>query len=144
MDYDFPKSSGYRSLMTGLFAGLCATLACLLFNLVFRTETHFRPTAIINIATLAFAVNLLFPVLGLIYNAFRKASRNGRLVYSIVFLLLTALCVWRAEAATRGANPLEVSEFRTLLVGVILILGVCAALLLPFLYHNRSFEEHVV
>jgi len=31
-----------------------------------------------------------------------------------------------------------------LLLGIVLILGVSAAFLVPYLFHNKKFEEHVV
>jgi hypothetical protein len=36
------------------------------------------------------------------------------------------------------------SEFRQLLLGVVIIMGVSAVFLIPFLFHNKKFEEHVL
>ncbi|RYZ24544.1 MAG: hypothetical protein EOO16_00120 [Chitinophagaceae bacterium] len=81
MKETFPTQPGYRGLMTGLFAGLVATLACLLFNLIYRKETGFLPTEIINIVTLSFAVNLLFPVVGMLYSGLRSFAQQEASFY---------------------------------------------------------------
>ena len=142
--YDFPHSNSYRSLMTGLFVGLFATLVCLLFNLIYRRSTGFMPTDIINIATLAFGVNLLFPLIGLLFNGFRHWFKGGERIFSIVLTLLFLVFIWLAGGAHLTDSPVENREFHTLLIGVLVILGGSAAFLLPYLFHNRTFEEHVV
>ena len=144
MEVDFPKSRFYRSLMTGLFVGIIDTLVCLLFNLVYRQSTGFSPSAIINVATIIFFVNLLFPLIGIVYNGFLGAARKGEIAFMVVFILVTVLCCWLAEGVRRTDNGLENAEFRTLLVGMVVVMGASAAFLLPYLYHSRSFEKHVV
>lgn len=144
MDYDFPKSTFYRALMTGLFVGIIDTLICLLFNLFYRESTGFSPSAIVNVATLIFFINLLFPLIGIIYNGFLKASRKGEIGFIILFILLTGLCIWLAEGVNRTDDATLNTEFRTLLLGIVLVLGLSAAFLLPYLFHNRNFEKHVV
>lgn len=144
MTDDAPRPSFYRSLMTGLFVGILATLACLLFNLIFRRSTGFQPTDLINVATLIFAVNLLFPLLGLVYNGFLRWRRRGVQGFTVLFALLFALLLWQSVTVHRFSDPHLNGEFRFLLTGIVLILGICADLLLPYLYQNRSFEEHVV
>jgi hypothetical protein len=144
MNYEVPKSTFYRSLMTGLFVGIVDTLLCLLFNLFFRESTHFLPTSIVNVASLIFFINLLFPLIGIVYNFFLRSFKKGDVLFAIVFIVLTVLCVWGISLVQRSNNPTENSEFHTLALVIALVLGLSAAFLLPFLYHNRKFEEYVV
>ncbi|RYY81644.1 MAG: hypothetical protein EOO15_24155 [Chitinophagaceae bacterium] len=143
-NYEVHPSASYRALMTGLFVGLFATVVCLLFNLVYRRSTGFGPTDIINIATLTFGINLAFPLIGLLFDGFRKWFKGGERAFTILLTLLFAIFIWRALGTQLTDNALLNREFRTLLIGVLLILGASAAFLLPFLYHNRQFEDHVV
>jgi hypothetical protein len=144
MEYDSPSSPFYRSLMTGLFVGIIDTLVCLVYNLVYRNSTGFQLSDIINVSSLIFFVNLLFPIIGMVYNGFLKWFKKGDLVYVIVFLVLTLFFAWRSEVVHRANDKTINHEFRTLLLGIVLILGVSAALLVPYLYHNKKFEEYVV
>lgn len=144
MEYDSPSSPFYRSLMTGLFVGIIDTLLCLIYNLIYRERTGFDLSSIINVSSLIFFINLLFPVIGIIYNGFLKYFKKGDRVFIAVFLGLTLFFAWRSEVVYRTTDQTLNHEFRTLLLGIVLILGVSAAVLVPYLYHNKKFEENVV
>jgi hypothetical protein len=64
------------------------------------------------------------------------------MVFEILFGLIILLSVWGATHA-HLTNPHESSEFRTLLIGVIIISGVGIELV-PLFFHNRKFEEAVL
>jgi hypothetical protein len=145
MNYDyFPESVFSRTLLTSVFAGILATLACLFYDVIFRESTHFNLNPLINVSTLIFAVNLIFLVIGVLYYAFKKLFKKGDLVFSIAFIILTLFCAWRGEVAQRSADKVLNSEFHTLLLGIILIMGVSAAVIIPVLFNNRKFRDFVV
>jgi hypothetical protein len=145
MNYDyFPESVFSRTLLTSVFAGILATLACLFYDVIFRESTHFNLNPLINVSTLIFAVNLIFLVIGVLYYAFKKLFKKGDLVFSIAFIILTLFCAWRGEVAQRSADKVLNSEFHTLLLGIILIMGVSAAVIIPVLFNNRKFRNFVV
>lgn len=144
MDYDFPKSSFYKSLMTGLFVGITVTLLCLVFNYFYRMATGFHLSSIINISTIIFSVNILFLLLGVLFYGLRAASRRGELFFIVLMVLLTLFFVWRADLAHRTNDVLLNMQFRGLLIGDIVVMGLCGALLLPFLFHNKAFNENVI
>ena len=144
MDYEFHQSPLSKAVLTGLFAGFTATVVCLIYNLIFRESTSFSLSDIINVSSLIFAVNLLFLVIGIVYYGFITSFRKGGLLFMIIFVLLTIFFSWKAETVHRSPDPLLNSEFRQLLLGIVIITGVSAAFLLPFLFHNKKFEEHVL
>ncbi|HTN05545.1 hypothetical protein [Agriterribacter sp.] len=144
MEYENFQTPFSKAFLTGLFVGIISTFICLTYNLVYRAETGFMPTDIINVASIIFGVNILFIVVGLIYFALTKASAKGELVFIILFSLLTVFLAWQAEGVNRSVNHEMTVQFRGLLLGVIIIMGIGASFLVPFLFHNKKFERNVL
>lgn len=144
MEQEFRKSVFYRALMTSVFVGIIVTLLTLFFDLIFVESLHFPLSSIINVSSLIFAVNFLFLVTGLIYYACRQISRKGDIVFIALFLLLTAFLVWRVQDVMRTEDEHVNEQFRQLLSGIILIVGLSAAIAVPFLFHNKKFEDNVL
>ena len=141
--YDFPKSKFYQAMMTGLFVGFISTLICLVYNIIFRSSTKFDLSDIINVSSLIFIINLIFPLIGIIYYGLMNAFKKADTIFIIIFLVLTLFFVWRTELVHRTDNALLNTEFRNLLLGIVLILGV-SALSVPFLFHNKKFRDGVL
>ncbi|MDR3713179.1 MAG: hypothetical protein P4L51_10220 [Puia sp.] len=130
-----------KTLLTGVFAGIVATVICLFYNILYRDATGFTLSEIINVSSLIFGVNIVFLVIGLIYSVLQRFFKMSTLIFVTVFVLITLFCLWQAAGVHRSADY-EVSEqFRGLLSGVIVIMGICSALLMPFLFHYKKFEE---
>ena len=133
-----------KAFLTAVFVGIITSVLCLIYNSIFRAETGLAPTAIINVASIIFGVNLLFLLLGIIFYFMRQMKGTGELIYIIALVLLTALLSWKAEAVVRSTNQEITSEFRGLLLGIVLIVGVGAAIAVPVLFHNKRFEKNVL
>ena len=133
-----------RSLLTGLFAGITATLACFAFTVTYISFSGFPLSAFINVSSIIFACNLLLLACGIIYFYLRKAFRHGGTIFIVAFVLVTLFCLWKTTGIERSPVHEVSSQFRTLLSGVIIILGICAFFGIPFLYNNKSFRENVV
>jgi hypothetical protein len=137
------QSVFYRAMMTGLFVGIIDTVICLAYNIGYRNYTGYQPSALINVSSLIFAVNLLLLVIGIFYFVFLRLFKKGDILFIAVLVGLTILLTWKAEGITRFSDDKLDSGFRGLLAGIILIVGLSASCL-PFLYHSRKFEEHVL
>jgi hypothetical protein len=133
----------FKAMMTGLFVGIIDTVICLCFNIAYRNMTGYTPSSLINVSSLIFSVNLLLLVIGIIYFVFLSLFKKGDIIYSVVFVCLTILLIWKTEGLNRFSDPKLDSGFRGLLGGIILILGLSASSL-PFLFHSRKFEESVL
>jgi len=144
MEKDFQKSIFYRSYMTCVFVGLIGTVLCMMYDLFFTEVLQFPLSAIINVATLIFAVNIVFLVIGALYYGAVKFSKAGETVFIVLFLLLTVFFVWKMQGVHRTDNPAVNVQFRYLSSGIIIILGLLTAIGIPFLFHNRKFEEYVL
>jgi uncharacterized membrane protein len=142
MDYEFHQSPFSKAILTSVFVGFFATLVCLIYNIIFRESTGYLPADFINVSSLIFAVNLIFLIVGLLYFFFLRSFKKGNLVFAVLFGLLIIFCAWRAAHA-HMENPTTTSEFRELLVGVIIIMGIGIELV-PLLFHNKKFEEAVL
>lgn len=144
MSSDYKNIPLSKAIMTGLFIGIIDTVICLIYNLVYRDFTNFPLSAFINVSTLIFAVNLLFPVIGIVYFWCTKALRQGNMLYIILFALLTVFFCWKAEEVNRSPILAYNTGFHGLLLGIVLILGASATIGLPWLYRSKKFEDEVL
>lgn len=144
MERTFEKFPVSKSLLTGLFAGMFATIACLIYNLVYRDETSFQLSDIINVSSLIFVVNFVFLFFGIIYYYIRRTFKKGDVIFIFLFVLLTILGIWQAQHIHRSPDVLQNNEFKDLLDGIIIIMGISSAFLIPVLFHSKKFEEFVL
>lgn len=133
----------FKSIIIGLFAGVLATIVCLLFNAAYKSATNHTSAEMINVLSLIFIVNLIFLCIGILH-FFLKKFKGGELIYIALFVLLTILCIWKASSAHPSANAVINSQFKNLLEGVIIINGIFAFALIPFLFHSKKFENKVI
>lgn len=142
MDYEFHQSPFSKAVLTAVFVGFFATLVCLIYNIIFRESTGYQPADFINVSSLIFAINLIFLVIGVIYFVFLRSFKKGDVIFEVLFAVLTIFCAWRADQA-HMINPTLTSEFRTLLIGTIIIMGI-GSVLIPFLFRNQKFVDAVL
>lgn len=144
MEHNQERSPFITSLLTALFVGIIDTVVCLAFNLIYRSNSGYTPSALINVSSLIFVINLLFVVIGVVHFALLKAFGRKDIVYIAVFVVLTVWGVWNTEGIHRFSDPADNAGFRGLLLGITLILGLSASFLVPFLTRNRKFLEAVI
>jgi len=133
-----------KAVLTGVFSGIVTTVICLGYNLFYREETGFSPSELINVSSLIFIVNLIFLSLGFIYYFFIYSFKRGDISYIIVFALLTAFTAMKSMQVHRSDNPTLNAEFRHLLMMLVIIIGVAGSLGIPYLFHSKKFDEHVI
>lgn len=132
-----------RALLTGVFIGFFDTLLCLIYNIVYRDATGYIPSAIINVSSIIFAVNLLFMIIGMIYFMFTRAFGRRDVVFDLFFTLTTLFLIWRTEAGHRFTDQLVNSEFKGLMLGIILIIAV-GIISIPLFYRSRLVEKYIM
>jgi|SRR5215831_8662006 len=142
--YDFPKSKFHDAMMTGFFVGFFATIVCLIYNIVYRDETNLPLSGFISVSSIIFAVNLIFPVIGIIYYGIISTFKKADILFIALFILITAFCAWRTELVHRTSDHFLNSEFKNLLLGIVLILGFSACIFIPLLYHSKKFRESML
>jgi len=141
--YDFPKPTFSQTLITGVFVGYIATIFSLAYNIIFRDRTGFPLSDFINVSTIIFLVNLIFPVIGIIYCGIIVTFKRADLIFDILCVVVLAFCIWKTETVRRTAEAHLNAEFKTLLLGIVIILGI-GSFLIPVLYHSKKFKEAVL
>ena len=136
-----------KAFLTALFTGIIATIFCLGYNIWFRMSTYYGPSDFINVSSIIFIVNILLMIAGVVYFALKSWSRRGDLIYSLLFVVFFAFCIWRTMGMHRFTDLKLNKEFITLLNGTILIVGV-ATLCIPYIYNHKKildlfYEEDV-
>ena len=132
-----------RSTLTGLFCGVIATLACLIFDAIFRTFTRFPISGLVNVTTIIISCVVFLLLIGGAFNLF-SYLKGGKIIFSVLFFLITCLSVWGIMGVNFISNPIMNEQYRWLISGIIIIMGFCSFFLIPFLFTNKWFEEHVV
>jgi hypothetical protein len=132
-----------RAMLTGLFIGVIDTLICLSYNIGYRDLTGYTPSALINVSSLIFGVNLILLLIGMLYFVFLKLFGKRDIVFVAVFVLLTLLLIWKADTGHRFEDSALNQGWKGLILGVVAILGVSAAVL-PFCYRSRFFDKYVL
>ena len=144
MNYEFEQSPFSRAVLTSVFVGFVATIVCLVYNIIFRESTGYQPADFINVSSLIFAVNIIFFLIGMLFFVFHKNGKKGDLFFGVLFGVLTLLCIWGASSVTMMNNRVLSHEFRTLLIGVIAIMGIGAAFFVPYLFNHKKFTDAVI
>jgi len=144
MDNENFQSPLSKGILAGLFAGIAATFFCLIFALIYRSVTGFHLFLIINFPAMIFICNLLLLTCGIIYFVFRKLFKLGNIIFILVFILLSVFCIWKTQSIQRSNIQELTIQFRQLLSGIIIILGVSAFFVIPFLFNNKTVEKHII
>lgn len=144
MDSDFVQPRFSKAILTGVFVGFCTTIVCLIFNIIYRDSTGFADQDYINVSSLIFSINLLFLIIGMLYSVFLRSFKKGDAIFMAVFVLLTLFCIWRTAVGHRFADSHINTEFKDLLLGLLIIVGIAASFVIPYLFHNKNFDRNVL
>ncbi|RFM26294.1 hypothetical protein [Deminuibacter soli] len=143
--YEYQQTRFSKAVLTGLFCGIAATLTCLLYGFIYRFNTGFTLSAIINVPSIIIGCHILLVIAGLVYYALQQAlGRAGNAVYMLLFAALTLFCIWQSTGVVRSPIHELTIEFRQLLIGMIIIIGSSASFLMPYLFGNKAFERNVL
>ena len=139
------KSTFVKSFLTALFVSIFAALACLTYDIIYRDVTGYSLSAIVNVSSIIFGSLIIVTLMGILYYAFVQIfGKAASTLYIVIAALLTILCAWKSEYVVRSGIPLETTQFRGLLIGIVLLLGVSATFVIPYLYSNKGFLKNVI
>ena len=129
------KTSFSRSLMAGFACGIVAALLNVLYSYFYRNATDFDGSLLFTPLLIFVGFPILFVITGVILYEMIDHIKNGRLWFTILFLLLMGLAVvLNMNQRSKGTEGL--------LLGIILITGLLMSLLLPYLAtHAKIFMD---
>ncbi len=130
------------AILGGLFAGLIASVGCEIYNVIFRFATHYdRAADSINVETLIFAPVLFSVVSGILYFIITKFLKGGRVIYTVLILLITLAVAFADFWIKLGDEFGNIAELRELGLGIILIIGGVATFILPYVTKHDIMAE---
>jgi hypothetical protein len=138
MNYDYEQTEFSKSVLSGLFAGIFATFANLIYNFIFRDITQFNPSSIVNVSSIIIISVLLVTIAGVIFYLFHHYIKGGNLLFRAFFLVLTAISVYYAMQVQRSNDATVSKQFQELLAGVIIILGAFIVFYIPYLFDHET------
>ncbi|MBN9295978.1 MAG: hypothetical protein J0I41_03155 [Filimonas sp.] len=144
MNYEYQQTPFSKAVMTGLFAGITATVACLAYGFIYRFNTGFTMSAIINVPSIIIACHILLVITGMLYFVFRKSFKGGGIAFILLLLAVFAFCIWKEEYIVRSPIHELTVQFHGLLLGMTIIIGASAVILIPVLSGSRKFEEAIL
>lgn len=143
MDYEYHQSPFSKAMLTGVFVGFVITVICLIYNVIYRDSTGFLPADFINVSSLIFAVNLLFWLIGIVYFILLNNFKKGDIFFLVLFGLFAAFCIWRTATIHRWNDAHLNAQFKGLMEGILIIMTI-GIFIIPYLFHNKKFEEHII
>ena len=143
MDYEnlYIQTNLSKAVQAGLLAGILSTLACLTYDFIFRSITLFSLSpALINVATIIFASLLILLTSSIIYYLLATyLKKAGEILYVVVFIILTLICINVALHFQRSADAHSSLQFRQLFLGIIIITGLATFFVPFFAKHETVF-----
>ena len=138
MNYDYEQTEFSKAILSGLFAGIFATFANLVFNFIFRYVTQFNPSAIINVSSIIIVSVLIVTIAGIIFYFFNHYIKGGSTIFKIFFFALAAMAVYYSMQAPRSNDALVTKQFDELLSGIVIISGVFIVFFVPYLFNHEK------
>ena len=136
MNYDYEQTEFSKAILSGLFAGIMATCANLLFNMIFRGITQFNPSAIINVSSIIIGSVLILTIAGVLFYFFHHYIKKGSMLFRLFFLLVTAVAIYLSMQVQRSTDATVSKQFEELLSGIVLISGAFIIFYIPYLFKN--------
>lgn len=136
MNYDYKQDDLSRGLLSGLFAGIVATFTNIAFVGIYRAITSFDEFNVLDITVIVFGSMLLSVVCGILFYFLVHTMKKSFAFYRIIILMVTVIIVYlglTVRAEMFGTVPVE---FRVLVIGTQIIIGMYAAFLIPYLFSH--------
>lgn len=124
-----------RSLLAGLACGIIAALLDEVYNVIFINASRYNGTVLSSPVVIFIGIPLFTVIGGAIFYEMVEYVKSGKLLFTLLFLLLMALAI--IVDLNRSGK-----EMKGLVLGIVLITGLLTALLLPFFAtHAKIFMD---
>jgi hypothetical protein len=123
-----------KALLSCVLTGLAATIANGLYDILFRSITRYRPAMEFNFFSIPLITMIVFIILGLIFFLFVRYL--GGTAFKITLVILMIVCISITAFLHSDTSEPALYGNHGLVAGFILISGILALTLLPYLYHH--------
>lgn len=138
MNYEYQQTDLSRSVLGGLFAGITAAAANLIFVFIYRAVAQFHEFTSIDVTVIVFGSLLLCIACGIIFYWFVHYLKQGIMLYRLAVLVVTIAIIY-VGIMLRGSVVGEVpADFRAIVIGTQVIIGGLAIFLIPYLFRHDS------
>jgi hypothetical protein len=138
MKYDYPQTDLSRSVLGGLFAGIVASGANMVFVFIYRAIAQFHQFNSIDVTVIVFGSLILSIVCGVIFYWFVHYLKNGIMLYRLAVAIVTVAIIYfgiMLKGSVTGDVP---GDFRALVIGTQVIIGGLACFLIPYLFRHDA------
>jgi hypothetical protein len=140
MDNNKYTTSFSRAVLAGLFTGLIAAVAVLLYDIIYRDYANVSAAKIIMPVTIFIGLPVLGAVAGYIYFLLHKYLHAGKGGFIVCCLVLLAGCTMFTVLKTTNSGGIF-SGTRWLYLGIEILACVLAALLIPYFARHPEVYE---
>lgn len=138
MNYDYPQTNLSRGVLSGLFAGLTATVINIVFVIIYRSVTQFYEFNGLDITVIVFGSIIQLMVCGLLFSFFVYYLKKGIGFYRLMVVLITIAIIVLGIIARQSIMGSAADDFKFMVVGTQVIIGCLAAFFIPYLFlHDK-------
>ena len=136
MNYDYTQSDLSRGVLSGLYSGIIATVANMIFVYIYRFLTGFQDFNGIDVTVIVFGTLLLSLACGIVFYFFVHYVKGGIPVYRIAVAVVTVLIIFFDLTLRREVAGTVPFEFRMIVIITQVMIGGFAAFLIPYLFRH--------
>ncbi len=136
MNYDYTQSDLSRSVLSGLYSGIVATVINMIFVFIYRWLTLFQDFNGIDVTVIVFGTLLLSLSCGVVFYLFVHYLKKGIPVYRVAVFVVTLLIIFFGLYLRRSVEGEVPVEFRVIVIITQIIIGGLAAFLIPYLFKH--------
>ena len=136
MNYDYTQSDLSRGVLSGLYSGIIATVANMIFVYIYRFLTGFQDFNGIDVTVIVFGTLLLSLACGIVFYFFVHYVKGGIPVYRIAVAVVTVLIIFFGLTLRREVAGTVPFEFRMIVIITQVMIGGFAAFLIPYLFRH--------
>lgn len=136
MNYDYTQSDLSRGVLSGLYAGIIATIANMIFVYIYRFLTNFQDFNGFDVTVIVFGTLLLSLACGIVFYFFVHFLKGGVSMYRLAVALVTVLIIFFGLTLRHEVEGTVPFEFRMIVIITQVIIGALAAFLIPYLFRH--------
>ncbi|HVX50759.1 MAG TPA: hypothetical protein VHB48_11415, partial [Chitinophagaceae bacterium] len=116
MKYDYPQTDLSRSVLGGLFAGIIAAFANLVFVFIYRAVAEFHEFNSVDVTVIVFGSLLLCIACGIIFYWFIHYLKQGMMIYRLAVLAVTVAIIYLGIALRSSVVGQVPVDFRVIVI----------------------------